>query len=164
MNTRFTKAFEKTLRLEGGLSNDKYDTGGLTKFGISQKVYPKLKIAELTIEDAKAIYLRDYWNANLCDKIQDEKVAIQVFDICVNGGASCIQKAVNSLLPQNSFVKVDGAIGAKTILAINGIKDQATLNNRIAKYRAWRFAEICRRNPTQLGFFEGWIARTFEFI
>lgn len=57
----FNGAVERTLKFEGILSNDKYDAGGLTKFGISKRAYPKLDIVNLTVEDAKKIYERDYW-------------------------------------------------------------------------------------------------------
>ena len=41
----FNKAIEKVLKFEGVLSNDKYDAGGLTKYGISKRMYPTLDIA-----------------------------------------------------------------------------------------------------------------------
>ena len=51
----FNKAVEKVLKFEGVLSNDKYDAGGLTKYGISKRMYPTLDIANLTQEQAKDI-------------------------------------------------------------------------------------------------------------
>ena len=45
----------------GGLVNDPDDPGGLTKWGISQRAYPKLDIKNLTQADAEFIYYRDYW-------------------------------------------------------------------------------------------------------
>ena len=49
------------LAAEGGLVNDLKDPGGVTKFGISQRAYPALNIRALSLDDAKAIYQRDYW-------------------------------------------------------------------------------------------------------
>ena len=159
----FNKAVEKVWKFEGILSNDKYDAGGLTKYGISKRMYPSLDIANLTQEQAVAIYKRDYWEKNLCDKIQSQEVAEQVFDIAVNGGLSCVQRAINSLLPASARIKEDGVIGAITLMCINKF-DPKTLNNTIARYRARRFANICKVNSTQLVFLEGWIERCFRYI
>ena len=52
-------AAKKTLSLEGNYVNDFGDYGGETKFGITKRYYPNVDIANLTIEEAKAIYKRD---------------------------------------------------------------------------------------------------------
>jgi lysozyme family protein len=63
----------------------------LTKFGISQRSYPDLDIRNLTIDQAKAIYLRDFWNpiGNA-----DDAIKFQVFDFAVNSG---VQTAIRKL-------------------------------------------------------------------
>ena len=99
----------------------------------------------------------------MCDKIQSQEIAEQVFDIAVNGGLSCVQRAINSLLPAATRIKEDGVIGAITLMCINKF-DPKTLNNTIARYRARRSANICKVNPTQLVFLEGWIERCFRYI
>ena len=76
------------LSAEGGLVDDGSDPGGLTKFGISQRAYPNLDIRELTIEGAKALYRKDYWNRFSCDKLPPG-IALLVFDAAVNQGAGC---------------------------------------------------------------------------
>ena len=60
-NARFLKAFEKVLRHEGGYVNDPLDLGGETKYGISKRSYPHLDIKNLTLDQAKQIYFRDFW-------------------------------------------------------------------------------------------------------
>ncbi len=58
----FTKAVEDLINnWEGGYVIDPSDPGGMTKFGISKRAYPKLDIASLTRDEAVAIYYRDYW-------------------------------------------------------------------------------------------------------
>ena len=159
----FNKAVEKVLKFEGVLSNDKYDTGGLTKYGISKKAYPNIDIANLTKEQAIAIYKRDYWDNNNCGIMQTQELAEQVFDIAVNGGLSCVQRAINSLLPTGTVLKEDGVIGKNTLSYINTFEPKQ-LNNTIARYRARRYAVICKNNPTQLIFLEGWLERCFRYI
>jgi lysozyme family protein len=83
----FKFALNNTLSLEGGLNkNDK--VGGLTKYGISQKAYPKLDIAKLTPANAKEIYKRDYWEKIGGDELaaRDPKLAALVFDTAVQHG------------------------------------------------------------------------------
>lgn len=85
MSANFDKAFVIVVGIEGGLVDDPADPGGLTKFGISKRRYPDLDIRNLTVEQAKAIYLRDYWNTHNLDKLEYGK-ALLVFDCAVNGG------------------------------------------------------------------------------
>jgi lysozyme family protein len=61
-NVIFNKAFEDVLGLEGGYVNNPHDPGGETKWGISKKRYPKEDIKNLSVERAKALYKRDYWD------------------------------------------------------------------------------------------------------
>lgn len=80
----FERAFEIVIGAEGGLVDDPADPGGLTKYGISQRTYPKLDIRNLTLEQAREIYQRDYWEAAGCDLITNPVLAILVFDAAVN--------------------------------------------------------------------------------
>ena len=48
-------------RIEGGYVNDPNDPGGETKYGISKRSYPSVDIRNLTKEQAKSIYFRDFW-------------------------------------------------------------------------------------------------------
>lgn len=82
----FERAFELVIGHEGGYVNDPQDPGGETKFGISKRAYPTLDIKGLTIEQAREIYLRDYWFGAGCDKVADDAMAILMFDCAVNQG------------------------------------------------------------------------------
>jgi lysozyme family protein len=81
----FDTAFIRLLGAEGKYSNDPADPGGETKWGISKRSYPNEDIANLTREQAKVIYKRDFWDT-LLDA--DVEVKFQVFDFAVNGGMS----------------------------------------------------------------------------
>jgi lysozyme family protein len=83
--SNFDRAFTIVVGIEGGLVNDPKDPGGVTKYGISKRQYPDVDIANLTVEQAKAIYLRDYWNTHDLDSLEYGK-ALLVFDTAVNGG------------------------------------------------------------------------------
>lgn len=87
----FDKAFDRLMGNEGGYSNNPRDPGGETNWGISKRSYPNLDIARLTRDDAKAIYMHDFWEP-LGDA--DPAIKFQVFDFAVNSG---IQTAIRKL-------------------------------------------------------------------
>lgn len=88
----FETAIAYVLRYEGSLSDDKRDPGGLTKFGISQRAYPDLDIAGLTLNEAKQIYLRDYWWPVRAHELP-ETLRLVVFDCAVNQGVKTRDQA-----------------------------------------------------------------------
>jgi lysozyme family protein len=81
----FEKAMEFLLKWEGGYVNDPRDPGGETKYGISKRSHPNVDIANLTVEQATAIYKRDYWDALNLDALPP-CFGIAVFDAAVNCG------------------------------------------------------------------------------
>jgi lysozyme family protein len=89
--TNFDESFTRLIGNEGGYCNVAGDPGGETNWGISKRSYPDVDIKNLTMEGAKAIYLRDFW-----DPLGDAHPAVkfQAFDFAVNSG---IQTAVRKL-------------------------------------------------------------------
>lgn len=83
----FETAFEFIMKWEGGYVNNKKDPGGETKYGISKRSYPNLDIKNLTREDAKKIYLKDFWNGSTADEYP-KPLNIVIFDTAVNMGIS----------------------------------------------------------------------------
>ncbi len=81
----FNVAFERLIGHEGRYVNNPNDKGLETNWGISKRSYPNVDIKNLTMEGAKAIYLRDFWNP-LLDA--DPAIKFQVFDFAANGGMS----------------------------------------------------------------------------
>ena len=73
------------LRMEGGYVNDPSDPGGETKYGISKRSYPNVNIAGLSVDDAKAIYYRDYWVPAQC-ALKPAPLGLMLFDAVVNMG------------------------------------------------------------------------------
>lgn len=56
------KVWERLLVVEGGYVNDPNDPGGETKYGISKRSYPHVDIKNLTKDDAKKIFVENYFN------------------------------------------------------------------------------------------------------
>ena len=122
-------AVNTTLGFEGGYVNDQNDSGGETKYGISKKAYPDLDIKNLTIEQARNIYKKDYWDRCKCAFMPDA-LSIALFDFAVNSG---IKRAVR-YLQRALGVTVDGVIGNQTIGACNRIPTRIVLEKYI-RYR-----------------------------
>lgn len=78
----FDTALPWIFKHEGGMTTD---TGGLTKYGISQKAHPGLNIKNLTKEDASEIYHREYWRAIDADALPPN-MRLAAFDSAVNQG------------------------------------------------------------------------------
>lgn len=81
----FLQAFALVIGEEGGYVDDPNDPGGETKFGISKRAYPNLDIAQLTLEEAQALYQRDYWDKLNLDALSWE-MSLILFDAAVNQG------------------------------------------------------------------------------
>lgn len=133
MAVTFDLAFQRTIGHEGGFSIDKNDpgnwTGGKvgvgtlkgTKFGIASNTYPNLDIKNLTIQQAKVIYKRDWW-----DKMPTtihSAIVFQLWDFAINAG---LNRAVRALQAA-AGTTVDGAIGPKTIQAVNSMDVHAVI-------------------------------------
>lgn len=117
-------AFDLLMSVEGGYVNDPKDKGGETKYGISKKSYPNEDIANLTIDRAKKIYKRDYWDRCKCDSIPD-CLSVALFDFAVHSGTKLAIKK----LQESLGVKSDGIIGNQTIGAANRIPSNRVLND-----------------------------------
>lgn len=96
----FERAVAFVLQQEGGLSTDPNDPGNYTggrfvgtKYGISARSYPNLDIANLTLDEAKEIYQRDYWQASGADKLP-WPLSLTVLDFAVNAGVGAAHQAL----------------------------------------------------------------------
>lgn len=127
----FEKAIDFTLRWEGGYVNDPADPGGETKFGISKRAYPAEDIRRLTLERARLIYCRDYWNAINAEELNPQ-LAIAAFDTAVNMGVT----RAKQWLPQCSDYK------------------------DLIKLREDRYRLIAEHKPAMKKFLKGWLNRT----
>jgi lysozyme family protein len=152
------QAIAKVLLEEGGINANPIDKGGLTKFGIAQRWYPDLDIANLTIPDAAEIYYLDYWCFNSCNQLPSE-LAIMLFDCAVNQGGSFARKTLQKLLN----VKQDGIIGPKTIAEAKSQIDLLFLT-QFTRERCRKYSNIAQADPSQITFIEGWIDRALDVL
>lgn len=151
---KFNELVEIVLGHEGGYVNHPHDPGGETKFGISKRSYPHLDILNLTRDEAKAIYRKDYWEAAKVDQVPDT-IKLIYFDCAVNQGIDtaikCLQRAVG--------VKPDGVFGHAT---------RSFMENTGSVELLTAFAlerhEAYAKSPKWEYFGKGWSRRLLEIL
>lgn len=156
-SSQFERVVGFIMKKEGGYVNNPNDAGGETKFGISKRQYPTLDIKNLTIQQAAAIYQRDYY-----DKIWGDNLpfawALVLTDFAVNAGVAVAVRRLQQLVG----VKVDGIFGQKTFDATNAVTD---IEIWIIRYTAARHAyyqSLVDNNPNMRFFLKGWLRRAVE--
>lgn len=155
----FTDAFYFMLPHEGGISNNPHDPGLVTKFGISQRSYPELHIAALTIAEAEAIYRRDWWEKYGYGRIDDQNIASKVFDLSVNMGASRAHKILQEACNRcGSNIKEDGGLGPITIAAVNSREPVAVLT-WMKSLAGDFYRSLAEEKPQMKVFLNGWLKR-----
>jgi lysozyme family protein len=145
----FDEAFEIVIGHEGGYVDHPNDPGGATKYGISRRSYPGEDIAGMTLERAKAIYLRDFWGPAGCDAVPNP-LKFDLFDYAVNSGPKTAAKALQRIVGAHP----DGIIGPRTLLAISSRNPQA-LAARLLGARLQMMTDL----PTWPSFGKGWARR-----
>lgn len=141
MKLTFEQAFDRLIGHEGEFTDDPKDRGNWTtgiigkgickgtKFGISAMTYPDLDIKNLTLDQAKAIYKRDWWDKLNADSL-DAAIVFQVWDFAINAGMGTAKRK----LQKSVGMAEDGIIGPVTLKAIL----KADLNDLLMKFNAER--------------------------
>lgn len=162
--SRFDIAFQRVIGHEGGYTNDSRDRGNWTsgkigvgklngtKYGISAMSYPSVDIKNLTLAQAKAIYERDFWIKNKCDKLPIG-IDFLMFDAAINHGGTQAAK----FLQQAAGSTPDGIVGPKTLQAVSTAKTDA-LATAFCVARMIFYTQISTF-PT---YRNGWTRRAFE--
>jgi lysozyme family protein len=122
----FDQAFELVIGSEGSYSDDRNDpgnwTGGKigqgeckgTKYGVSAASYPDLDNQEHDLDDAKAIYERDYWSKAGCPDMSP-RLAYTCFDAAVNNGVGRAVRWLQAAIGTGQ----DGSYGPQTKAALD---------------------------------------------
>ncbi len=121
MRANLDEALSLLLASEGGYVKDPADPGGATKFGITAATLSRARgskvtsadVEGLTVDEARAIYSRLYWNAVEADNLPNG-LDYAVFDAAVHSGP----KQAVVWLQQCLGVVADGAMGPITLAAI----------------------------------------------
>jgi lysozyme family protein len=185
-NANFNRAVAFTLHHEGGLEDDKADSGGITKYGISYVFLSKFLVQNpqylsvfsltnaaqinpsivknLTLQQAIQIYKSQWWDKNHYGAIKNQIIAIKTFDYSVNMGSpqaiKLLQMACQNL-SSSSNVTVDGQLDSSTINFINSLNSSQG-NQLLYSYENMTSNYYCmlsKRHPADKKFLQGWLQR-----
>lgn len=171
----FGPAIEVVLRNEGGWVDDPDDPGGETNFGISHRMVASegLTAADLglpnldrgamkamTVETARVLYRRFFWDKYGYGGIKDQLVATKVFDCAVNcGPRRAAILAQQATIVCGQWAVVDGVLGPKTLEAINACNPTLFLRT-LAEEMASYYRSLTVKWPRLIKFLGNWLKRS----
>jgi lysozyme family protein len=117
----------------------------------------------LTLEDAKKIYYRDFWQKGRFEEILDDLIATQLFDLSVNLGIRAavivLQRALRSV---GKTVQEDGLIGGPETLSGVLNSEPRSLLAAIKSEAAGYYRQIAAKDPSRQKFLKGWLNRAYK--
>jgi len=156
----FDKAHTYIVKEEGGYQQLPNDTGNYsdgiligTNYGISAdtlKSYlgrtpTRNEMKTLSFDDAVIIYIQNYWNKILGDKIKNQSVALLIYDGSVNHGRGAMRNVVgNAMRNLNSNISNDNVFTEAGIKELNSLNQkklfQGVYNGRKKRYESGQIA------------------------
>ena len=164
----FDAAMAFVQRWEGGWVDDPHDPGGVTKWGITIRtllakmldlnndgVIDRRDIRDMTPEQARDIYKRDYWIAAACPRLPPP-LALIVFDCAVNQGVG----RASRILQKSVRARADGIIGPMTLAAVDRVweRDPKRLLGEYCARRAVHYSSL----SLVIRYGLGWFHRLFD--
>jgi lysozyme family protein len=162
----YSEIFERCITVvllhEGGFQNNPKDRGNWTgpnftgelkgtNKGIAARFFPNEDIKNLTVDKAKEIYFKNYWQPMNLTGIVNADSILEIFDMGVNSGKGNAIRMAQDLVG----VKRDGVMGNITKEAIN------KFNCFLVKYKQRRieyYMKIAKNNQNMV-FLNGWLNR-----
>ena len=173
----------KVIGIEGDYSDHEDDSGGKTRFGITEQVAREFgyegDMRELPPYIARDIYTANYWDEMNLDRIEDfsDDLAYELFEYGVNAETHRAIKALQRVLnafnndqQQYEDIGVDGIIGPKTLSALNqfqevrGREGLDVICNAINGIQCAYYIELAEANPEKYETFAyGWVRHRISF-
>jgi lysozyme family protein len=135
------------------------DSGGITRWGISQKAHPGVDVEHLSRAGAVDIYRRSYWGPCGAESLP-LPLALLVYDAAVNQG---VLPAV-LMLQRVLGVTADGIVGPRTAFAARN-RPSAELRARYAAARLEAYEKLAGERPyyrQYLHQWRFWVARVVD--
>lgn len=174
----FAEAFENVIGIEGGYTDDPKDSGGATRYGITERVARAHgyvgDMRNLPLGTAQAIYRAQYWDLLRLDEIArfSRRIAHELFDTAVNMGVGVaggfLQRSLNAFnrnAADYPDVTVDNVIGPMTVsalrrlLAIRGGDGETVILRALNSLQGARYIELAESRPKDESFAYGWMLR-----
>ena len=164
-----TDLLTEIIEREGGerVTNDPDDAGGLTQYGITRRDHPEAWAdGKVTLDEARAIYNRQYRQVRGIYRIPSRYLQAQVTDFAVTSSPARAVKKLQEILG----VEQDGQIGPQTLERIvnypsgklygHEIPGMVRLNIAYERARGAFYIELAKAKPSQLKYITGWLRRT----
>lgn len=172
----FEQFFEDLMDKEGGYVNDARDSGGATRYGITEAVARAngytgpMKQLPLTL--AKHIYKTDYWDSLRLDEVQNlcPALCLKLADIAVNMGVKqagfFLQRLLNALNNQGKLypdIAADGKVGPMTISTLRKFMEKRRSDGELVLVRALNclqggfYISLAERRQKDEAFLFGWL-------
>jgi lysozyme family protein len=143
----FPRSLALVLAQEGGFVDHPADSGGPTRFGITQATLARARRSEASAEDVRAlteaeagaIYEELFWNVIRGDDLP-AGLDLAMFDLAVNAGPGRAARLLQAILS----VPSDGIIGPVTLAAARDVE------------RAWAIRTLTERRLRFLSGLAGW--------
>lgn len=140
-------------------TNNPNDSGGRTKYGISERWNPDAwKNGPPTLEQAKSIYLKLYIMDPGFLQIKSDFLFAQVVDFAVLSGPLVATQHLQKVLG----VAQDGKLGPSTVAALDRA-NPTNINNLLVDDRVLMLDRVVQKHPTDLEFIFGWHSRALSF-
>jgi len=162
---------DKVIFIEGGYADDPLDSGGKTKYGVTERVARrsgyKGHMKNLSLAQAKKIYINKYWNRMYLDGVAEiaPRVAEELFDSAGNMGTGragrFLQRALNVFNSRGHLI-VDGKIGPATIRALTkfinkrGHYGDIVLTRALNSLQGAFYISLAERRVKDKRFIYGW--------
>lgn len=178
MSDVFDRAVAHTVGIERGFSHHPADSGGATRFGITERLARAFgyvgDMRDLPIQLAVEIYRKNFWELLNLDAVAvlSAPVAMELFDTAVNtkqGFASAsLQRCLNIFNREQADyadIDVDGLIGADTLASLSaflkgrGTDGQAVLVEALNSLQGAYYIELAEQRPKDEAFTFGWFAQ-----
>lgn len=144
--------------------------GNPTKYGLTLSFlqaygldWDKVAVADMSQEQAIAIYKSGLWDKYGFAKLSNQLVGNYLFDMAVNMGvAEAVTLAQRAIwaATQSLRCKVDGVLGDVTVGDINNASQCYLPILRMARIEY--YLEVVNRNADKAQFLPGWLARAIE--
>lgn len=175
MTSVFDLVLREVLGTEGLFSDDAADSGGATKYGITEPLWRKYGyegyVRDAPLDMAIVIYRKEFWEPLRCEDITMVyfPLARELFDSAVNVGpgtaARWLQRLLNVYNRQGSDypdIAVDGAVGPATLSALRAYFDKRgplpgpVILRGMNGLQMEHYVSLAERRPKDERFAYGW--------
>lgn len=177
----FNLFMDEILLVEGGYSDNPADSGGKTKYGITESVARRYgyvgQMIDMNLNFAYYVYRLEYWKKLYLEEISTVSIpiALKLGDIGVNMGnyraGEFLQRLLN-VLNRNELdyadITVDGAIGPKTLAALTAFLKKRKENGEIVILRGLNalqgsfYITLAERRSKDETFVYGWLLQRLQ--